>query len=165
MPALTAWLVTGEMPLLRSRVQPATEQNLEPDAPEPEKSTRKKGAVGQRIITSIVAIPIVLVFVWFGGWWAFAAAALVVVLGINELHTMMIHEGYHPLIVVSLVLSMLFLVAAMFPQLSLTLLEVGLVIALLFSFHLHFFRKKLDGSMLDWQLTLVYHIFLCWPLR
>src|SRR5258706_15002507 len=100
---------------MRSRVQSPTERNSAANAPEPEKSNRQKGAVGQRIITSIVAIPIVLVFVWFGGWWAFAAAALVVVLGINELHNMMIHEGYHPLIVVSLVLSMLFLVAAMFP--------------------------------------------------
>ena len=152
------------MSLLRSRVQPATKQNLEPDAPEPEKSNRQKGAVGQRIITSIVAIPIVLVFVWFGGWWAFAAAALVVVLGINELHNMMIHEGYHPLIVVSLVLSMLFLVAAMFPQLRLTLLEIGLIIALLISFPLLFFRKKLDGAMLDWSLTLAIAIYLGWPL-
>src|SRR5256886_16669354 len=101
------------MSLLRSRVQPATKQNLEPDAPEPEKSNRQKGAVGQRIITSIVAIPIVLVFVWFGGWWAFAAAALVEVLGINELRNMMVHQGNHPLRVVSLVRTLLLLVAAM----------------------------------------------------
>ena len=79
-------------------MQPPTERNLAVNAPDPEKSNRQKGAVGQRIITSIVAIPIVLVFVWFGGWWAFAASALLVVLGINELHTMMIHEGYHPVV-------------------------------------------------------------------
>src|SRR5438270_8881621 len=137
----------GEMPLLRSRVQPATKQNLEPDAPEPEKSNRRQGAVAQRIITSIVAIPIVLVFVWFGGWWAFAASALLVVLGINELHTMMIHEGYRPLIVISLVLSLLFLLGPMFPQQRLILLEIGLVIALLVSFPLLFFCKRLDGAM------------------
>jgi phosphatidate cytidylyltransferase len=145
-------------------VQPSTERNLPADAPEPEKSNRQKGAVGQRIITSIVAIPIVLVFVWFGGWWAFAASAFVVVLGINELHTMMIHEGYHPLIVISLVLSMLFLLAPMFPQLRLTLLEIGLIIAVLVSLPWLFFRKKLDGAMVDWSLTLAIALYLGWPL-
>jgi phosphatidate cytidylyltransferase len=145
-------------------VQPATERNLDPNAPDPQKSSRQKGAIGQRILTSIVAIPIVLVFVWFGGWWAFAASALVVVLGINELHTMMIHEGYHPMIGVSLVLSLLFLLAAMFPQLRLTLLEIGLSIAVLVSFPLLFFRKKLEGAMLDWSLTLAIAIYLGWPM-
>ena len=145
-------------------MQPSTERNLPADAPEPEKSNRQKGAVGQRIITSIVAIPIVLVFVWFGGWWAFAASAFVVVLGINELHSMMIHEGYHPLIVISLVLSMLFLLAPMFPQLRLTLLEIGLIIAVLVSLPWLFFRKKLDGAMVDWSLTLAIALYLGWPL-
>jgi phosphatidate cytidylyltransferase len=149
---------------MRSRVQPATERNLDPNAPDPEKSSRQKGAIGQRVLTSIVAIPIVLVFVWFGGWWAFAASALVVVLGINELHNMMIHEGYHPMIGVSLVLSLLFLLAAMFPQLRLTLLEIGLSIAVLISFPLLFFRKKLEGAMIDWSLTLAIAIYLGWPL-
>lgn len=145
-------------------MQPPTERNLAVNAPDPEKSNRQKGAVGQRIITSIVAIPIVLVFVWFGGWWAFAASALLVVLGINELHTMMIHEGYHPMIVVTLVLSMLFLLAPMFPQLRLTLLEIGLVIAVLVSLPLLFFRNRLDGAMVDWSLTLAIAIYLGWPM-
>lgn len=149
---------------MRSRVQPATEQNLGPDGPEPVQPARQKGVIVQRIITSVIAIPVVLVFVWFGGWWAFAAAALVVVLGINELHSMMIHEGYHPLIAVSLVLSLLFLVAAMFPQLRLTFLEIGLILALLVSFPLLFFREKLEGAMIDWSLTMAIALYLGWPL-
>jgi phosphatidate cytidylyltransferase len=149
---------------MRSRVQSPTERNSAANAPEPEKSNRQKGAVAQRIITSIVAIPIVLVFVWFGGWWAFAASALLVVLGINELHTMMIHEGYRPLIVISLVLSLLFLLGPMFPQQRLILLEIGLVIALLVSFPLLFFRKRLDGAMVDWSLTLAIALYLGWPM-
>ncbi|HLH63057.1 MAG TPA: phosphatidate cytidylyltransferase [Ktedonobacteraceae bacterium] len=142
----------------------ATKRNLEPEAPEPAQPERQKGSVAQRVITSFIAIPIVLVFVWFGGWWAFAAAGLVVALGINELHTMMVHEGYHPLIVVSLVLSMLFMIAAMFPHLSLLFLEIGLVLALLVSFPLLFFRKKLDGAMVDWSLTIAIAVYLGWPL-
>jgi phosphatidate cytidylyltransferase len=86
------------------------------------------------------------------------------VLGINELHTMMIHEGYRPLIVISLVLSLLFLLGPMFPQQRLILLEIGLVIALLVSFPLLFFRKRLDGAMVDWSLTLAIALYLGWPM-
>jgi phosphatidate cytidylyltransferase len=149
---------------MRRRVRSATKQNSEADVPEPAKPRRQIGSIVQRVITAIVAIPIVMVFVWFGGWWAFAAAGLVVVLGINELHKMIIHEGYHPLIVVSLILSMLFLVAAMFPQLSLIFLEIGLIVALLVALPLLFFRRNLDGAMIDWSLTIVIAIYLGWPL-
>lgn len=121
-------------------------------------------SVGLRTVTSVVAIPIVLVVVWLGGWWAFAAVTLVAVLGINELHNMMLHEGYHPLILISLAMSVLFLVAAMIPQQRLVLLEFGLGSALLITFPLLFFRKKLEGAMVDWSLTLAIPIYLGWPL-
>jgi phosphatidate cytidylyltransferase len=150
-------------PVIRSRVQPVSEQKAETNPAE--KAERQwYRSVGLRTITSVVAIPIVLAVVWLGGWWAFAASALVVILGTYELHTMMLHEGYHPLVLISLVLSMLFLVAAMVPMERLVLLEAGLSIALLITFPLLFFRKKLDGAMVDWSLTLAIAVYLGWPL-
>jgi phosphatidate cytidylyltransferase len=144
-------------------VQPLSEQKEETSASA--KAERQwYRSVGLRTLTSIIAIPVVLAFVWFGGWWAFAASAIVVILGTYELHTMMLHEGYHPLIVVSLVLSLLFVVAAMIPQERLVLLESGLSIALLITFPLLFFRKKLEGAMVDWSLTLAIAIYLGWPM-
>jgi phosphatidate cytidylyltransferase len=143
-------------------VHSTTEPNLEPDAPGRAKG--KRSSVGQRLLTAFIAMPIVLAFVWLGGWWTFAAVALVAVLGIYELHTMMIHSGHHPIIIVSLALSILFLVAAMLPQQRLLLLEFGFGISLLVSFPWLFFRKKLDGAMVDWSLTLAIPIYLGWPL-
>lgn len=144
-------------------MQPLSEQKAETSASG--KAERQwYRSVGLRTLTSIIAIPVVLAFVWFGGWWAFAASAIVVILGTYELHTMMLHEGYHPLIVVSLVLSLLFVVAAMIPQERLVLLESGLSIALLITFPLLFFRKKLEGAMVDWSLTLAIAIYLGWPM-
>lgn len=141
----------------------ASEQNLESSTA---KQARRQWyrSIGLRVITSVIGIPVVLVFVWFGGWWAFAAATIVAVLATYELHNMMVHEGYHPLMLVSLALSVLFLVAAMLPQQRLALLEIGLGTALLVSFPLLFFRKKLDGAMVDWSLTLAMAIYLGWPL-
>lgn len=125
---------------------------------------KKKSSVGQRLLTAIVAMPIVLLFGWFGGWFAFAATLIVVVLGTIELHNMLLHAGYHPLIVISFALSILFLIAAMFPQQRLFLLEVGIGGALLISFPLLFFREKLDGAMIDWALSLAMSIYLGWPM-
>jgi len=147
----------------RSRVQPVSEQQVQTNVSE--KASRQwTRSVGQRVITSVIAIPIVLAFVWLGGWWGFAAVTIVVILGIYELHSMMLHEGYHPLMLISLALSILFLVAAMLPQQRLLLLELGLSIALLITFPLLFFRKKLEGAMVDWSLTLAIAIYLGWPM-
>ena len=91
-------------------------------------------------------------------------SSIVVILGVYELHNMMVHEGYHPLIWMSFALSILFLLAAMFPQQRLILLEVGLSAALLITLPLLFIRKKLDGAMVDWSLTLAIPVYLGWPL-
>src|SRR5207342_3152678 len=92
-------------------------------------------------------------------------AILAVILSVHELHKMMVHEGYHPLIWMSFALSILFLLAAMLPpQQRLILLEVGLSAALLITLPLLFFRKKLEGAMVDWSLTLAIPVYLGWPL-
>ena len=87
-------------------MQGATEDN--PPSGAQKKTNRQwRISLGQRWLTAIIAIPLVLVVVWFGGWWAFAATLLVVLLGTLELHNMMLHSGHRPLIVVSLGLSVL----------------------------------------------------------
>ena len=144
-------------------MQPVSEQKTRTNASEKD-SRQWNRSVGQRVITAAIAIPVVLAFVWLSGWWGFAIALLVVILGVNELHNMMVHEGYHPLIWMSFALSILFLLAPMFPQQRLILLEAGLSAALLITFPLLFIRKKLDGAMLDWSLTLAIPVYLGWPL-
>jgi phosphatidate cytidylyltransferase len=145
-------------------VQKASEQNKQKDARE--KADRQWfRSVGLRLLTAAVGIPIVLAVLWFGGWWAFATAGLVAGLGISELYIMMANEGYRPAILVTFALSLLFLVAAMLPpEQRLPLLAIGISAALLVSFPVLFFRKKLEGSMLDWSLTIAGAIYLGWPM-
>ena len=147
-------------------MQSTTEQDSEPEASQ-KVSGQWYRSVGLRVVTSVILIPIVLVFVWLGGWWAFAAALIVVALGTYELHMMMLHSGYHPLLLVSLGLSTLFLVSAMLSslQMRLLLLEVGFGVGLLISFLWLFFRKDLDGVLVDWALTLSFSIYLGWPMN
>jgi phosphatidate cytidylyltransferase len=144
-------------------VQPVSEQQTQTNDPARD-SRQWNRSVGQRVITAAIAIPVILAFVWLSGWWGFAVATLAVVLSVYELHNMMVHEGYHPLVWMSFALSILFLLAAMFPQQRLLLLEVGLSAALLITFPLLFIRKKLDGAMVDWSLTLAIPVYLGWPM-
>lgn len=146
-------------------MQKASEQDKHKEAPEPEKVNRQwSRSVGLRSLTAAVAIPIVLAALWLGGWWAFAVAALATGLSIRELHVMMLHEGYRPVILVSYGLSALFLVAALLPQQRLPLLEIGISAALLISFPTLFLRKKLEGAMLDWSLTMAIAFYVGWPM-
>ncbi len=143
-------------------MQRATNEKIQADAVRA--GEKKKLSVGQRWLTAGVAIPVVLTFVWFGGWIAFAFVLLIVVLCTLELHNMLLNAGYHPLIWVSFGLSVLFLIATMFPQQRQLILETSLGAGLLVSFPLLFVRKKLDGAMVDWALTLAISIYLGWPM-
>jgi phosphatidate cytidylyltransferase len=145
-------------------LQQASKQQKQTGVPQPDGPKKQGSSVRQRWLTAAVAMPIVLTVVWFGGWIAWAFALLVVVLGTVELHNMLLHGGYHPLMWVSFGLSVLFLVAAMLPEQRLLILEASLGGALLISFPLLFFREKLDGAMVDWALTLAISIYLGWSM-
>lgn len=132
----------------------------------PEKADRQWfRSVGLRLITALVGIPIVLGLLWLGGWWSFAGATLVTGLCIYELCTMVRHQGHRPVVLVSVALSLLFLVSAMLPPpVRLPTLEIGISLALLVSFPVLFFRKKYDGALLDWSLTIAIAVYLGWPM-
>jgi phosphatidate cytidylyltransferase len=149
-----------------NRLQGASsEQNLNAGSTEPVQGKKSDSSVGLRWLTAAIAMPIVLLFVWFGGWAAFVAILLVIVLGTFELHTMLLHSGYHPLLWISFGLCVLFLLSAMFPLQRLLLLEIGLGAFLPISFVWIFFRRqKLDGALVDWSLTLVVAVYLGWPM-
>jgi phosphatidate cytidylyltransferase len=121
-------------------------------------------SIGLRIISAFIAIPIVLAAVWLGGWWAFAVASAVAMLSVYELNAMMLHEKYHPLVLVMFPFALLFLVSAMLPHQRMLLLEIGISGALLVSFPILFLRKDLDGSMIDWALTLMIAVYVGWPM-
>ncbi len=147
-------------------MQKASEQDKEKaGGQDQEKANRQwSRSVALRFLTAGVAIPIVLATLWLGGWWAFAIAALATGLSLHELHVMLLHEGHRPVILVSYALAALFLVAALLPLQRLPLLEIGMSAALLTTFPALFFRKNLDGALLDWSLTLAIALYVGLPM-
>lgn len=128
-------------------------------------------ALGRRAVSAVVLIPIIIALVFFGGWVAFAAAALALFIAAYELHGMFTHKGLHPLTALSVVLGLDFLLAAMLyalhsdPLVPLTLIGLGLSALIIISFAwLMLTRKTLDGILVDWGLTLAAALYLGWPL-
>jgi phosphatidate cytidylyltransferase len=157
----------GKKNLLKEDVtclQGAGKQNREVGSVDPLRKKSRVSSLAQRWLTAFVAIPVVLVFVWFGGWWAFVATASVVVVSCLEFYMMLLHIKQRPLIWISLGLSLLFLVSAMLPEQRLLILEVGVGASILLSFPCFFWRKELEGALVDWALTLVIAFYIGWPM-
>ena len=131
---------------------------------DPQKKKSRVSSLAQRWLTALIAIPVVLAFVWFGGWWAFCATAVVAVIACLEFHAMLLHIEQRPLVWMSLGLSILFLVAAMLPQQRLFILEIGISASILLSFPCFFWREKLEGALVDWALTLAIAFYIGWPV-
>lgn len=146
-------------------MQGADKQNRDVGHVDPQKKKSRVSSLVQRWLTAILAVPVVLVFVWFGGWWAFLATAIVVVVCCLELYSMLLHIKQRPLIWISLGLSLLFLVSAMLPQQQrLLVLEIGIGASILLSFPCFFWRETLEGALVDWALTLVIAFYIGWPM-
>lgn len=143
-------------------MQGTSKQNSKEGSIEPEK--KGNASVGQRLLTAGIAMPVVLLFVWFGGWWAFVACLLVAILGMIELHTMLFKAGYRPLTWISYGLMILFLCAAMFPVQHMLILQVGIGASMLTAFCWLFIRKQLEGTLVDWALTLAVPVYLGWSM-
>src|SRR2546423_802619 len=100
-PCVGLWVRPGRIALQgASKKEDIPVENI----PETQTAARQKAwaSIGQRWLTAAIAIPIVLVFVWFGGWVAFAATLIMVILGTMELDSMLRHAGYNPLTWISL---------------------------------------------------------------
>jgi phosphatidate cytidylyltransferase len=118
-----------------------------------------------RVGTGIVGVPIILALLWFGGWVLFGGLVLIVGAASYEMHRMLTGEGKRPLSLFSLALSLDFLLAAILTGWRGPLIEGGISILLLLSFTWLLVRRKtLDGSLVDWALTMAVPFYLGWPL-
>jgi phosphatidate cytidylyltransferase len=119
-----------------------------------------------RVLTAIVGVPLVLALLWFGGWVLFAGLAVIITLATYELHRMLVGDGKRPLSMLSLALSLDFLLAAQLPPFwRYPLIAGGISLLLLLTFSwLLVVRRTLEGSLVDWALTMALPLYVGWPL-
>src|SRR5579884_3251781 len=78
---------------------------------------------------------------------------------------MFAHRGWHPLIPLSVALSLDFFIAMMLPQYRTLLLEAGISGLVIGSFAwLMIARPTIERTLVDWALTLAIPFYLGWPL-
>jgi phosphatidate cytidylyltransferase len=123
-----------------------------------------KLSLSRRVITAAIAIPVVLVLIWFGGWVAFAGAEILLALGIYELYAIFHKIGYESLPWFSLIVGTALLVAALFPAIRTTILEITITALVLGSLTWLLLRRETGKALMDWALTLVMSLYIAWPL-
>lgn len=123
-------------------------------------------SLSRRVVTAIVAIPVVMIAVWFGGWADFATVSVLTLLGVYELRSMFVKLGYKPLTNLSFLSSLaLFLGIMLFPSQRQTVMEFMISLVVLGSLSwLLITRHKLGTALMDWALTQVMTMYLAWPL-
>ena len=143
---------------------------MESDAPVASSARSRTGwltSLRQRVLSAVVLIPLVLAVVWLGGWFAFAAAALVLVGGMFELRAMFINVGWRPLIILATAIGLLFIITSTPPvlqwrdlliQIAFSALMVGAFVWLIIV------RPASDRTVIDWALTVAIPFYLAWPL-
>lgn len=134
--------------------------------PDPSEANRQwRHSLLLRVLTAVVGIPVILALLWAGGWILFGGLVVVIGLASYEMHRMLIGEGKHPLSFLSLGLSLAFLIAAMLPAWRESIVEGGISLLLLISLTwLILGRKTLDGSLVDWALTMAVSLYIGWPM-
>lgn len=121
-------------------------------------------SVNRRVITALIAIPIVLAMVWFGGWVTFGGAFFIFGLGIYELHSIFHKIGYRPLTGFAFLVGTALLLSALFPAWRYLAIEVIVTALVLGSLSWLLIRRETGKALMDWALTLVMALYLAWPL-
>lgn len=134
--------------------------------PDPSEANRQwRHSLLLRVLTAVVGIPVILLLLLAGGWILFAGLAVIIGVASYEMHRMLTGEGKHPLSLLSLGLSLAFLVTAIVPAWREPIIEGGISLLLLVSLTwLILARKTLEGSLVDWALTMAVPLYIGWPM-
>lgn len=114
----------------------------------------------QRVLSAIVLLPPVLFATYLGGVWFFTLVLIAALLAGYEFTQMSTRGGYHPSLVLNLVMVVLLLVQARYP--ALRLVQPALAGTVILSFVWQIFRSEAERSLADWALTLAGGLYIGW---
>jgi len=112
-----------------------------------------------RLLTAIVAVPLVIVLVALGGWWFFALVAAIFTLAVIEFCAMMRQDGFRVAPAFAIALLWLLLLDAQLPQAG--LLGPGMSLILLASLGWQMGHRQ-GKPVADWSLTVAGALYVGW---
>jgi phosphatidate cytidylyltransferase len=113
-----------------------------------------------RFLSALVLVPIAGLAIWAGGWWFFAAIALIGGLAGYEFSLLVRHGGYAPAPVFILALVAICLLDAQFPALD--VVQPGLTGLLMLSISWQLFQAQDKMPTTNWALGIAGGLYLGW---
>jgi phosphatidate cytidylyltransferase len=112
----------------------------------------------QRVLTALVGIPIILITLWFGGWWWAGFLAIVAALDVWESYRLARAGGRRPVRGIGLCLAAALAIAPMLPNLH---VERGaLALSVMAAFLVQILRPPAERSADDWTATLASPVYV-----
>jgi len=129
-------------------------------------------ALFYRIASSVVLVPVVALFVYFGGWPLFGLAVVITVIATNEFCTILRRAGYRPLRLFTVLLALLLVLDAQLALVGVSLpagiavTPVALSLAMVASLVWQLLRDRDSGeALVSWALLFAGALYIGWLLR
>ena len=113
-----------------------------------------------RALSAVILVPIAALIIWAGGWWFFAAIALVALLAGYEFIQLLRQSEYAPTTIFTLAIVGVSLLDAQFP--SLDIVQPGLTAILILSISWQLFQSQDKIPTTNWALTIAGGLYIGW---
>jgi phosphatidate cytidylyltransferase len=124
-------------------------------------SPKKSSSLRQRVVSSVVLVPLVILVVWWSPWSIAVTVAAATLLATRELFAAFAHGGYHPQPRVGAALAFApVLAAALQPLAPAPLILPAIVLALITSLVAALRRHAESGALADWALTVAGALYI-----
>ncbi len=118
-------------------------------------ASQKHSSLGQRVISALVLLPLVIALVWWSVWSLVATVAAVAVIGVVELYNAFAQSGYHPRITIGITITLALVAAvALQPLAPFDLLPLALGLSIIGSLIAELPHYDHKGALSDWALML-----------
>lgn len=126
-------------------------------------SQKQRSSLGQRVLSAVVLLPLVVLLVWWSPWAVAVTVAAVACVAVAELYDAFAHGGFRPRYAVGFGMVVgLVAAAALRPYIGFDLLGPVLMLAVIGSFLVEMARHNRETVLPSWALTLAGALYIGW---
>jgi phosphatidate cytidylyltransferase len=126
-------------------------------------SQKQSSSLGQRVLSALILLPLVVVLVWWSSWAVAITVAAVACVALGELYDAFAHGGFRPRSAVGFCTAIgLVVAAALRPYVAFDLLELVLMLAVIGSLLAELPRHHREAVLPSWALTLAGALYIGW---
>lgn len=128
-----------------------------------EDSRLKASSLTQRVMTAVVAVPVLAVLIWLGFWPVAILVVAATLLSLAELYRTLARGGYAPRRATGFACGLLFCAAALLlPLRGIDLVGLALTLAIIGSLVAELAQRDRTAGLVSWALTLAGTVYVAW---